>query len=442
MDGTRRLSVAGALAMCLVLIGHNRALAHATLLSSEPKANAVLSASPAQIRLVFSEAVVADLSRIELLSVGAPAARLQVSVDPHDVHALIAFPLALRAGAYRVVWRIVSADGHPVDGDFVFTIGSATGGIPGAQAPPPHSDSHSHDDASGPVVAGAPVIPSLLRGAGLAAMLGLTGLLAFGLRSERAGTRPARQRRVTTWLAVTGATLLACHMAMWMLHAAPAEQLSQSWLQAAMGTAVGRMEGVRVLLALLALWALALARRPAIALFFAGACLVVSGAIGHSAAISPAIAIPSKAVHLLSIAMWLGGLAWLIIADRDNEVSFRRECHRVSAVALWSVIAITVTGALQSFLFLGGLSLSLLMSPYGAFVTAKIIGLLILMGFGAYHRLRVLPAVDAGAPSARLRQSVRKEIPLLAVVVFTGGVMAYVPTPHPPPIHVTTSGER
>lgn len=343
---------------------------------------------------MFSEAVVADLSRIELLSAGAAPARLQVSGDPRDVHALIASPALLPSGAYRVVWRIVSADGHPVDGDFVFTVGSVTGKTLAAEAPPPQSDQLSHDDSSGPVVAGAPIIPSLLRGAGLAAMLGLTGLLTFGLRSERAGVRPTRQRRVTTLLAVAGAILLACHMAMWLLHAAPAEQLSQSWFQAAMGTAVGRMEGLRVLLAVLALWALALARRPAIALIFAAACLTVSGAIGHSAAISLAIAIPSKAVHLLSIAMWLGGLTWLMIADRDNEASFRRECHRVSAAAMWSVIAITVTGALQSFLFLGGLTLSLWISPYGAFVAAKIIGLLLLAGFGAYHRLRVMPAVD------------------------------------------------
>jgi copper transport protein len=436
----RRLSSVGALALCLLLIGHNRALAHATLLSSEPKANAVLSASPAQIRLVFSEAVVADLSRIQLLSVGRPPARLQVSVDPRDVHVLIASPPLLASGAYRVVWRIESADGHPVDRDFVFTVGSPTGGTP-ARAPPPHTDQLGHSDASGPVAAGAPVIPSLLRGAGLAAMLALTGLLTFGLKSERSGVRPARQQKVTAWLAVAAPILLACHMVMWMLHAAPADRLSQSWLQAAMGTTVGRMEGARVLLALLVLWALALARRPAIALFLAAACLIVSGAIGHSAAISPALAIPSKAVHLLSIAMWLGGLTWLIIADRDDEASFRRESHRVSSVALWSVVAITMTGALQSFLFLGGVSLSLLESPYGAFVAAKVIGVLILIAFGAYHRFRILPALDAGAPGGILRRSVRREILVLTAAVFIGGVMAYVPTPQPPAIHVTTSGE-
>lgn len=366
--------------------------------------------------------------------------RLQVSVDPRDVHALVASPPILRSGAYRVVWRIVSADGHPVDGDFIFTVGNPAAGTP-APAPPPHSDQLSHNDASGPVIAGAPVIPSLLRGAGLAAMLALTGLLTFGLRSERPGARPARQRRVGTLLAVAAVILFAGHMVMWMLHAAPAEQLTQSWLEAAMGTSVGRMEGARVLLSVLVLWALALARRPAIALFLSAACLVVSGAIGHSAAISAAIAVPSKAVHLLSIAMWLGGLTWLIVADRDNEASFRRECHRVSAVALWAVVAITVTGALQSFLFLGGVSLSLLKSPYGTFVAAKIIGLLILIGFGAYHRFRVLPAVDAGAPGAILRGSVGREIVLLTAVVFIGGVMAYVPTPQPSPVPVTTSGE-
>ena len=427
------------MALCLLLIEYNRALAHATLLSSEPKPNAVLSGSPAQIRLVFSEAVVADLSRIELLSVGAAPARLQVSVDPRDVHVLIASPPVLASGAYRVVWRIVSADGHPVDGDFVFTVGGPSGEAP-PQAPPPQSVELSHSDASGPVAVGAPVIPSVLRGAGLAAMLALTGLLTFGLASERAGVKPKRQEGATTWLAAAAVILLACHMAMWMLHAAPADHLSQSWLQAAMGTTVGRMEGARVLLAVLVLWALALARRPALALFLAAACLLLSGAIGHSAAISPAIAIPSKGVHLLSIAMWLGGLTWLVIAAMDNEASLRRDAHRVSTVALWSVIAITITGAVQSVLFLGGVSLSLLRSSYGAFVAAKVIGLLILIGFGAYHRFRILPAIDAGVPGGILRRSVRREILVLIAAVFIGGVMAYVPTPQPT-IHVTTSGE-
>ena len=438
----RHWALAGILVFCLFFIGSNEALAHATLLSSDPKANTVLALSPARIRLVFSEPVVAELSQIELLWAGGPRSRLQVSGDPRDVHALIALPALLAPGAYRVVWRIVSADGHPVGGDFVFTVGAAAGTVTFAPAPPPHADELSHEDASGPTAAGAPIVPSLLRGAAMASILGLTGLLTFGLKNGRASEPPARAASVSLWLAIAAAILFTAHLAMWLVHAAPAEQLTQSWLGAAMGSAVGRMEMIRVILAVLALWALALARRPAIALFFAAACLVVSGAIGHSAAIAPAIAVPSKAIHLLSIAIWLGGLLWLIIADRDDEAAFIRGSHRVSAIALWAVILTTITGSLQSFLFLGGLSRSLVTSPYGAFVAAKIAGLLVLVVFGAHHRRKVIPALDAGAPAATLRRSVRTEALVFIAVVFVGGVMAYVPTPSPRTEHTTQTGER
>ena len=440
---SRHRALAGTLAFCLFFVGANEALAHATLLSSEPKSKAVLSLSPPRIRLVFSEPVVAELSQIELLSAVGPPVRLQVSGDPRDVHALVALPALLAPGAYRVVWRVVSADGHPVGGDFVFTVAGAAGANTFAPAPPPpHYDELSHEDASGPTAAGAPIVPSLLRGAALASMLGLTGLLMFGLKIGRAGGQPPRALKVSLWLAVAAAILFTVHLAMWLVHATPADQLTQSWLGAATGNEVGRMEIVRVILAVLAVWALALARRPAIALFFAAACLMVSGAIGHSAAIAPALAVPSKALHLLSIAIWLGGLLWLIIADRGDEAAFIRDCHRVSAIALWAVILTTITGSLQSFLFLGGLSRSLVISAYGAFVAAKIAGLLVLVAFGAYHRRTLMPAMDSGAPSVTLRRSVRTEALVFIAVVFVGGVMAYVPTPSPRTEHITQSGER
>jgi copper transport protein len=389
---------------------------------------------------VFSEPVISEMSQIELLSAAKGRVRLGVVVDPRDVHALVAPTGNLPAGAYRVAWRIVSADGHPVDGNFVFHIGAGGVAASAESAPPPEADSMMAEEASGPMIAGAPLIPALLRGGGMAAIMALTGLLMLSIGPRSKIVPPTRADRVATWLAVAAPILLAAHLAMWLVHAAPADQMSQTWLQSAMGTTVARMEAVRVGLALLAFWGLVLARRPGAALFFGGACLVVSGAIGHPAAISPTIAIPSKAVHLLALAVWLGGLLWLIVADRSDEASFLREARRVSTFALWAVIAVTLSGVLQSVLFLGDLSL-LSKSAYGAFVLAKITGLALLVSFGAYHRFKLIPAIAAGAPSESFRASVRRETVLLIAVIFIGGFMAYVPTPHPPSNQNTISGD-
>jgi methionine-rich copper-binding protein CopC len=41
---------------------------------------------------------------------------LCAGADPRDVHAVIAPVDSLGPASYKVEWRVVSADGHPVDG--------------------------------------------------------------------------------------------------------------------------------------------------------------------------------------------------------------------------------------------------------------------------------------------------------------------------------------
>ena len=61
---------------------------------------------------------------------------------------------------------------------------------------------------------------------------------------------------------------------------------------------------------------------------------------------------------------------------------------------------------------------------------AKIVGLLILALFGAYHRTQLMPRLEAGGDPVPLRRSVRKEIAIMILVVMLGGFLAYVPVPH------------
>jgi methionine-rich copper-binding protein CopC len=96
---------------------------HATLLSSEPAAKATLATSPSRIRLVFSEEIEPSLGRIRLVAPGGRIIKLASAGDPHDVAALVA-PVTspLEPGRYRVEWRIVSEDGHPIDGAYFFSV--------------------------------------------------------------------------------------------------------------------------------------------------------------------------------------------------------------------------------------------------------------------------------------------------------------------------------
>jgi len=190
------------------------ATVHTMLVSSVPAANSRLATSPPQLRLVYSEPVEGKLARVTIVpSTGAPIV-LKPTGDPRDVHGVIAPMAPLAPGSYRVEWRVVSADGHPVDGKFVFAIEDTTLGTQPALPPTPEPESEPEPEADvwGPALFGAPVVASVLRGAALGSLIALAGLLLYHARSKpnAAQRSDARVRSLTTTFAVAapaGATV-------------------------------------------------------------------------------------------------------------------------------------------------------------------------------------------------------------------------------------------
>jgi copper transport protein len=440
--------------LCLTLspaaVYGGRALLHATLLRSVPKANSVLKAPPESVRLVFSEAVVPDLSQITLVrrdaqQVAIDSVRLPVANDPHDVHTLVGRVGALAAGRYTVVWRVLSADGHPISGNFAFLLETESQGVTGqtssSTTAPVLSDSSARDTLVAPFSTPAtadgrtvPVLASVLRGTGLGAFMAGLGLLFFGVTAG--DRRRLAPRMLIVRLIAVGAVLLVAHLFAWLVNISPTQSLGGDFIGSVLGSTVGRIELLRVALAILALWAIALARREALALILGGACLIVSGAVGHPAAIHPYLSIPAKMAHLLSASLWLGGLLWLVWLSRRDMGACRTEAGRVSSVALITVIALFLTGSLETLLFLNSPG-DLVNSAYGRLVLAKVAGLAILVGYGAYNRFSLLPRIDDSATTMRLQRSVGQELVIVTLVILIGGFLAYVPTPPSPQASVS-----
>jgi putative copper export protein len=213
----------------------------------------------------------------------------------------------------------------------------------------------------------------------------------------------------------------------WLTHIAPAGHLTASIFTSSVGSSVGRWELARVLLSILMVWAIALARSDRIALAFGILCLLASGAVGHPAAIKSAWTIPAKMAHLVAGAVWLGGLLWLIWTYRNNKPALAPESRRVSRAAFYSMLLVLLSGIIQIRFFLNA-PVDLFSSPYGKLALAKIVGILILIGYGAYNRYRAMPSL-AGSTGQSLNRSVRQEIVVMSVLILIGGLLAYVPTP-------------
>lgn len=107
------------------LLSASFAYAHATLVQSTPAANTVV-ASPQQIDLVFNETLLPRASRVELTMVHGdstmPIENLEIEVVNDGKTLRAKLHHLLEAGTYRVQYRAVGPDNHPMTGDFSFTV--------------------------------------------------------------------------------------------------------------------------------------------------------------------------------------------------------------------------------------------------------------------------------------------------------------------------------
>ena len=97
--------------------------AHARLTHAEPPVGGTVGGAPAQVELMFSEAVEPRFSSVTVADAAG------AKVDKGDLHAVagdgkhLAVSLgALPPGTYMVVWHATSVDTHKTEGSYTFTV--------------------------------------------------------------------------------------------------------------------------------------------------------------------------------------------------------------------------------------------------------------------------------------------------------------------------------
>ena len=113
-----------ALTAAAITLGGGIASAHPLPQNASPKPNAVLTASPTEIRIGFSEGLVIAFSGIEVDDARGKAVPAgTATLDASDSHELIV-PLTtkLAPGTYTVKWHAVGDDTHRVTGHYSFAV--------------------------------------------------------------------------------------------------------------------------------------------------------------------------------------------------------------------------------------------------------------------------------------------------------------------------------
>lgn len=145
------MTVIGIVAALLGLVSAAPALAHDQLVGSSPGDGEVLQRPPREVALTFTSDV---LPIGPTVLVRDAAGRSVQDGEPAVEGSVVttSLPTDLADGAYVVVWRVVSGDGHPIEGALTFTVG-----VRQDDAGPTTAVPASAANGPGPVVFGAAV---------------------------------------------------------------------------------------------------------------------------------------------------------------------------------------------------------------------------------------------------------------------------------------------
>lgn len=134
-------SVAAALATSAPAAAHN------ALVSADPADGSTVEVAPERVTLTFDDEVIELGSVIEVFG---PGGSLVSTGDVEIDGAIASQELAgdLPAGDYTIVWRITSADGHPVEGELGFT--ATNGVVPAAEETTAPDDEPTPNDEESP----------------------------------------------------------------------------------------------------------------------------------------------------------------------------------------------------------------------------------------------------------------------------------------------------
>jgi cytochrome c oxidase assembly factor CtaG/putative copper export protein len=170
------------------------------------------------------------------------------------------------------------------------------------------------------------------------------------------------------------------------------------------------------------------------ALFFVGLLalspLLPMALIGHAAgATSHDIAMTSLGLHLVFVAVWLGGLVALVVLRRSVTAErLVTITQRYSTLALVSLIVVVASGVVNAIIRVG--SWDQLFTPYGELVALKVGALVVLVIFGAIQRLVLIRGMAAGRARAF---ALFTGIELVIMGVASGLAAALARTPSPIP---------
>jgi copper transport protein len=401
-----RLVTAAAACLLAVLGSAAPAAAHASLVSTDPVDGTVLARSPGQATLTFDERVSLPPEGVQAFD--ADGKPISVSASASDTLVTVDLPDQLADGTYVVVWRVVSADGHPVAGSLTFSVGKPSIRVASPKLP----------EAAGPAVTAALSTAQAGSYIGLLLAVGLGIFAVFLVPARVRADRPrSRMRALITAAAVVSVVAATATMPLSVINqqgggladlTAP-----ETWARTTPTTLIAlALLAVGLFLVRVALEERLPVARQRAALGLGAFLAAVSPALtGHSRAFEPQVAVIAVDVlHVLAGSVWLGGLAGLAItlpAIAGRGAHSAEVLGRFSALAAGVLAALVASGGLLAWRIVASWE-NLFGTRYGWLLLTKIALVALAAAIAAWNRYVLVPRARAdGGHQERRNTAVR-----------------------------------
>lgn len=427
--------LAAAVAVGFVVAGAPRdgmVSAHAILREVEPANGAVVDELPSEVVLTFSEPVSLAGGSVRVLDDTAATVSGPARTDGVDV--IVPVGPNAGTGTFTVAFEVISADSHRISGATVFHVGSPS------LAEPVTAQTES---------AGLPAWMSALAlvfgFVAYAATLLAVGLWWFAVLVARTmpGESPlgGRVGGIAERAAAFGIVVLVAGLPARIARTAGSTDAlaDDSVLFAALRGPLG----VAALVSAIGLGGVAVgissARRAdgrgRVGAAFGLVALAGFAVEGHTRSQRPlTLMVAFDLVHLVAAALWLGGIAGLVLAFRMRRepAELAGVVARFSRAAVWSVLAVSAAGVGMAVIVLPSVD-ALTSTGYGASLLVKVGLVAVVAALGGYNQRRLVPAIAGEQPEGarrRLARIVRVELAiLLAVLAVTAVLVTRSPVP-------------
>ena len=363
----------------------------------------MVEAAPSQVVLDFSEAVETALGAIRVFAADGSRVDDGSLTRPSAVSVATALRPGIPDGTYTVAWRVVSADSHPLHGAYVFHVGA-----PGADPEGLASEVLAADQLARSVSVTFTTVRFLTLGLTLFTVGGVVALVLV-----LTAVAPALRRTLLVVLACTAAALGLVSLFGILLQGAEAsglgigEAFDPSLLRSVLETRFGQVSLGRAAIAAALVRCCSVRaaglRATASCSTSRSSCASASSSRPPRRAhanVSGALSFVADVVHVQAAAIWVGGLALVVLALLLAGGSRRQlaadAVPRFSQLALVAVAALLVAGIVNGYLQVRTWS-GLWETSYGRLLLVKVALLVPLLALGAYNRRRSVPRLEAGA---------------------------------------------